>query len=290
MNILSKITKLFLLCVTLALTSQAYAGTLYLSSMDWAIDPDGASGSDTMVDIDKLTYDGFTLVQLDTSTMTFTNYNYLYSTDTGSLSSIYGLSALTGSIDTTTGSISFDTGSELNIYTDSTTDSILTLSLVSAKSNSTVDTASQTIELNQMIYTYVVTDVAQGYFFIKIGGEWVDLYYILNLTAGYEQYYNIYDSLTYVYAATTSTIPDGVTSEAQSALGTAFGVDLSAALVDAEDEFNTVVDYSSGAFVTTNSGSLDIQAVPEPGMLSLMGLAFLGLAGFQSRRKRQQNS
>lgn len=45
------------------------------------------------------------------------------------------------------------------------------------------------------------------------------------------------------------------------------------------------IDPSLDGFIATNVGAVLFASVPEPGMLSMMGLALLGFAGFSRRRK-----
>lgn len=86
------------------------------------------------------------------------------------------------------------------------------------------------------------------------------------------------DGLIFGVASPTTEFSDtGSIADVNTNLGTTFDPadNINSNLIDNDDQFIAV----------TNSGDFVMRAVPEPGMLGLMGLAFLGLAGFQRRRK-----
>ncbi|WP_375750143.1 PEP-CTERM sorting domain-containing protein [Vibrio sp. HN007] len=80
---------------------------------------------------------------------------------------------------------------------------------------------------------------------------------------------------------TTNLLSDPDLTQAVDAINTATGESFDAADAIAANTIST----GDEIMVVDNDGSFVVRAIPEPGMLGLMGLAFLGLAGFQRRRK-----
>lgn len=177
----------------------------------------------------------------------------------------------------------FDAGSTQSWYDGATNTNILTLELLNASTNVfTNSDGNQITSVGQIDFQFQITQAAAGYFYVMIDGAWVDIADILDGTV------DVYDGNLYAKASTLTQIPDSVAnSDAITALDTIAS--------DALAALGTYTSYTSsrqyiggdlttGAYLTSNKGNVDLAAVPEPGMLSLMGLAFLGLAGFQSRR------
>ncbi|MBF9002131.1 MULTISPECIES: PEP-CTERM sorting domain-containing protein [Vibrio] len=292
MAILSKMIKGFLLCFALASASQAYAGSFSLAGLDWAVDIDGnGDTSDGLVDIDTLDFAGYTLVSVSdtdfsgtlTDNDTFTDYNYLTADD---LAGIYTLNTMTGTLDNTVtfGSLTYSTayfdGSTMSWY-DASDTSILTISVTSGSSLLLLDGTDLTI--GQISLTLSIDSVVADYFYVDVNGTWVDL---ADLVASkpYDAYY--FSVLTY------AGVPDAILAAYEAELNAYTTVDTSTYLTDyagiATVDLTDAFTGSGYTFVVVNDGTVDLtRRVPEPGMLTLMGLAFIGLAGLQRRRKFQ---
>lgn len=117
---------------------------------------------------------------------------------------------------------------------------------------------------------FEVTDVTEGYFFLDLNDdgeftEFEDLAYLMSMLDPEDEGYYL------GYTFGTNTIQPSESREAlEERLEAIFGLDEGTLAL---------------GFVATNDGQFFMATIPEPGMLSLMGLAFLGLAGFQRRRK-----
>lgn len=310
MNKLSKMAKSAALCFALFATSQANAGSLYLTGFDWAIDPTGTVGDTSgLIDLDAFNFGSYTLVTFgdtdNSGTLTegdrFTDYSYLYPTSngdtSGALSDIYALNADMGgsfgqvfpvgpqNLSTAT----FDSGSTQNWYDGATDTNILTLDLLNASTNVFTNPAGDQItQVGQIDFQFQVSQAAAGYFYVMIDGAWVDVSDILDGTV------DVYDGNIYAKTSTLTQVPDSVdnpdaipmlddiASDALAALAPYTGFTSSAQYLNG--------DLGNSGYLTANNGNVDLAAVPEPGMLSLMGLAFLGLAGFQNRRRNQKSN
>jgi len=300
-----------LFCLTLLFaTSSVYAGSLNLASLDWAIDPD-KDGDPTggLADFDIFSYTGFTLVAITNDTGdagvsvgdTFTDYGYLFPANngdtTGSLSDVYAITDnMTGTFLTgaalgggrTFFDVEFDAGSTQTWYDDA--GKLLELTLVNGTSTVITNAEGNLDRIGQLDLQYLITDIIRDYFYVEIGGIWVDIWDILNDNTS--DHYQDFDSKIYGETVASSSLAESIGSNNEYAdeldavaasILSAFGVSSSTELLNANIS-------EVGATVTINGGQLDLAVVPEPGMLSLMGLAFLGFAGFQSRRKGQRNS
>lgn len=290
MAILSKMLKGFLLCFALVVTGQAYAGTFSLTSLDWAVDLDGnGDPSDGLVDLDTLGFFGYTLVQVSdadssgtiTNGDTFTDYNYLTADE---LSGVYTTNTMTGvlgntvSAGTTTYSTAYFDGSSMSWFTADDTE-ILSLTVSSGSSLLVLNGATLTI--GQISLTLSIDYVAAGYFYIDVDGTWVDLADII-ASLDYESYY--------FNVITIAGVPDSVIAEYEAILNAYTGTDVSESLTGfaGSDDVNLLeaLSLTGYTYVVVNDGTVDLtRRAPEPGMLTLMGLALIGLAYLQRRRK-----
>ncbi|MCE0493283.1 PEP-CTERM sorting domain-containing protein [Vibrio salinus] len=295
---LSKILKPLLVCFAFVLCSQVNAQTLNLVGVTWGIDTDHDGDTSNITEVSNFDYIGATFVQFSdndgsgsiTENDSFTDYSYLKSnvSDFGDMTASF--SNWTGSFGTfyNFGSdyltkVTFDTGSLMTLY--SGTQSVMELELNTGSINVQINSEGSTItQFGQLALELQVTSVEEGYFYIKIDGNWVDLYELLDETSSY---YDMYDGKVIAEVASTTQTDnislDNITDEYIEQLAALTGLSES----DIESAIGN--DLASGYFVTYNDGNLDLGVVPEPGMLSLMGLAFLGLAGFQYRRKTKNS-
>ena len=294
-----------MLCLSIGVSSQAYSLTIDLTDLvdvEWGIDynHDGNTDDVTTYTKDLMGFFGYTLVEFNSSSTAgtisdgdkFTDYNYLKDTTSGS--GIYTTNTMTGTLKDTTGTTTvystatFDVGSVMTWYDASNNDDeIMSLSVVNGDSTLKLDNGILTI--GQISLLLKVTEVTQDYFYIKVDGKWVDLYDI-----GEE---------IYLYVLVSSDVPstiedaDTLTDYVNQQTGSNL-TDLDGYLTDAAE--TTQVDLSQAAanngnggysYMIVNNGTSTLrERVPEPGMLSLMGLAFLGLAGLQRRRKMQSGT
>ncbi len=280
MKFLSKVTKLAIFWLSLVFAGQALAGAITLNQKLWGIDPTGTVGDSTnTVALLQMDYDSFTYVEFSDAS-NFTDYGYLYSTGNSALDGIYATAVLPGTI---SGSeAQFTGGSTMNWY-DSSDNTMIELTLISGESNNTaLDPENYDIEGN-LIFQYQVTDIAQGYFYIWNGSDWEDMY---DLITGGEVYYM--EASSTIQAATNLLVDFEENNDNLAGTGTDIVAEIDA-LRGAPVTQNALDNPTIGSFVTFNDGNVAV-GVPEPGMLSMMGLACLGLAGFQLRRRKQQDS
>ncbi|WP_161158024.1 PEP-CTERM sorting domain-containing protein [Vibrio eleionomae] len=302
MKALHNMGKLIMLCLVVLVSSQAYAGSFSLSSLNWAIDSDGDGVIDdgSLTDIDTLNFFGYSIVHLTDADSngtlsdgdTFTDYTYLTATDT-SVDGIYTVNTLTGYLnntvssttssgDTYTYSTAYFDGSTMNWY-NSDGEVILSLTVVDGSSLLSLD-ADGNLTVGQISLTLSISDVAEGYFYVEVDGEWVDLADLIS-SVDYEAYY--FDVIT------TVGFPSSVYDSYAEAIENYSGEDIDDYLNGNSGtttlKLSQAIADGGYAYGVSNTGTVDLASrVPEPGMLSLMGLAFIGLAGFQRRRNKKQ--
>ena len=299
MKILSRINKLLAAGILVFVSSQAYATAYNLSSYAWAYDSDrdGDISSSEVISDDSFSFEGYTLVTVETNSgtasldegATFTDYTYLTNTQTG----VYSVAKLTGSIAAGSSKATFDDSDESEssmTWYSSTGTQILTLDVVSTESgvagHSLLDVEGSTLYVGQVTLYLSIDTVEPGYFYIYIEGEgWVD--FATLIANG--------DTLELSSVTTSSSASDGdisdeildILEDIGSGEANYAGVDNGSDLIDLTAAYQEDGVYS---YALAHNGGIhvDSSAVPEPGMLSLMGLAFLGLAGFQRRRNKKQ--
>lgn len=313
MNILSNTVKAVILGLTLLVTGTAYAGSLNLASLNWAYDTDGDGDTTAgIVDFDVFNYTSYAVLALtddvDSDGLgtgdSFTNYGYLFPSSNGdtdgSLSKVYGANVdMSGTIGegatfsssgNTVYEVAFDAGSTQTWYkteTDSSVTELLQLTLVYGSSTVTTNSSGEIVGIGQLDLQYQITGIMQDYFYVELDGQWVDIWDILYDPTS--EYYGKYDFNIYGEVATTSSLASSIGEDNEYADELN---DVANAILGGENATDYIgSDISQdGKTITVSYGGLDLAVVPEPGMLSMMGLAFLGLAGFQSRRRRQKNS
>ncbi len=280
MKFLSKVTKLSIFLLSLVFAGQALAGAITLNSKIWGIDPTGTIGdSSNTVALLQMDYDSFTYVEFSDATH-FTDYGYLYSTGNPALDGVYATAVLPGTI---SGSEAQFTGGSTMNWFDSSDNTMIELTLISGESNNTaLDPENYDVE-GSLTFQYQVTDVAEGYFYIWNGSTWEDMY---SLMAGGEVFYM--EASSTIQAATNQLVDFEENNDNLAGSGTDIVAELDA-LRGASVAQDALDAPTIGSFVTFNDGNVAV-GVPEPGMLSMMGLACLGLAGFQLRRRKQQDS
>ncbi len=281
MKFLRKISQVILICAALV-TGQAYAGSINLVGVTWGMDATGSGDGEDVIGLGTFAYESLTYVELDLGTGQFTDYAVLFSSYAASpLAGIYATGTIGGYLDAPDedgyANANFTSGS-IDWYSASGAP-ILSMGLDNAIGSIQVDSTS-----GSFAFQYEITSVADGYFFVEVNGEWVDL---SELISPEDPYYM--DVISGVEIADDGTISD---------LATFYGItepDLTVGFADVGIDYADVDSalgsgVLDGEYVTYNRGTSDLAVIPEPGMLSLMGLAFLGFAGFQSRRKGQRNS
>lgn len=309
MNTLSsKIVKLLALCLFFSFVGQVQATTLNLTNLTWAIDGDhdGDISDSEFTSISKLdyfsvTYVDYTPTSTTSASGTFTDYTYLWTTISDSVNSLYATTTFSGSVNN--GLINLNSGSDLTWFDGSASNDVLTLTLSSGKNASGNNGTLYSFyydengmqEVQGVLYAeYTVTEVAQGYFYVDVNGTWVDLYDLIN-SGSYDEY--ILATSTTIQLAEPSdlnqldTDGDGVADDDDTTISALNDlVNSGTSISDYTNNYDgTDVDYDVEHYMTTNDGNGHLYvAVPEPGMLSLMGFAFLGLAGFQRKRKSQK--
>ncbi len=281
MKFLSKVTKLAIFWLSLVFAGQALAGAITLNQKIWGIDPTGTVGdSSNTATLYNMSYDSFTYVEFSDATH-FTDYGYLYYSGSNStLNGIYATAVLPGTV--SGAEANFTAGSTMNWF-DSLGNTMIELTLISGESsNTSLDPENYNIQ-GELLFQYEVTDVAQGYFYIWNGSSWEDMY---DLMAADEMFFM--EASSTIQAATNTLIQ--LEEDFDNLAGT--GTDIVAELETVRGApvvQNALNAPTIGSFVTFNDGNVAV-GVPEPGMLSMMGLACLGLAGFQLRRRKQQDS
>lgn len=284
-----KFLKSAALASTLLLASQANAAYLNLIDVDWKLDPDGA-GPASAIELTALTYQGLsfaesTIANGDPTIIdagdTFTDYgkfsalNAITGPFTAESLTSYDISAEFTNFTGTYGDIytsgtetflpfEFDVGGEVTWFAGAT--EILTGEIVSTpvfNSGGYASISGGDLTGNIDIY-FEITSAAAGYFFVDADGDGVysDLFDVLD-TNTVPLMFGFSNTTNLTILPTNPLYNDGV-----DALETALGVDLGPI-----------------GILARNTGTYQMRTIPEPGMLSLMGLAFLGLAGFQRRRR-----
>lgn len=310
--ILSKITKTLLLSfVSIIFIAQANAGYINFKTsggetLTWAIDTtddDVIDSNDVIIpDTDTFDYESYTFVGFDNKVGSsagigegdgFTDYTYF----TAKPSEVIAKSsAWTGTFDNLISGSNYDwitanfaTGNDytLNFSVDGT--DFLHLYLTYGSGDLKIATDGSTILDGNyaLTFQFAVSSVTAGYVYIEVkDGVWVDLYEILNVDTSdyYERYSTLYMDVAttlQIGTAASSKFTTDVTDELDILAGDdllEYGLTSTADAIGNPLSSGSTVAYADGNFVT-------VGVVPEPGMLSLMGLAFLGLAGFQHRRK-----
>ncbi len=280
MNFLRKISQIVVLCTALV-TGQSYAGAIDLIGVNWGIDSDGSDNGTNILETEYFSYSSLTSVELDLGTGNFTDYAVLFSSNTGTaLEGLYATGTMTGALAPAVGNYAAATfyAGTINWFS-ATNVPILTMELHYGEGSVNVNSTNGALD-----FQYLVKSVADDYFFVEQGGSWVDLADAMLLT----DYYMAVDSLVQLADDDTVSYIDSFYNISESDLATAFGT----IGIDYYTQVDPILGNGvlDGDYVTFNNGNTQLSIVPEPGMLSLMGLAFLGFAGFQSRRKRQLNS
>jgi len=275
-----------------ALLLSAHASAAYVSLDDvatWGINSSGGgTTSGVIIATDYINFDGYSYTDSSDDLSSFTDYGYLavdsYHYD-GSTVDIYDTYGIAGVIQESTYSITaeftdwsgtytsydagedevnfeFNSGGTINWYSEE--DLILVATIV----NGTGDLNLSGDENGQINIQFVITSVEAGYFFIDINGDGIftDDEDLATLLANSDEPYY------FGYSTSNNQIEDSAN-------------DTLTALLDEQGYDPEDIATSPYDFVTHNVGSYSMATIPEPGMLSLMGLAFLGLAGFQRRRK-----
>ena len=304
MKIFRRLSQLLAVSMLILASSQVYATAYSLSDYALGYDSngDGTISNDEIISDDSFSFEGYTLVEATpnsdgdlTSGASFTDYTYLTNTQTG----VYAEAVLNGTI-TSGSTIAYfnttasDPESQMTWYTASGA-YILTLDLVTndleQQGRSVLTVIDNDLLVNQITLYLEVSDVKAGYFYIydETTGEWVD--FATLLARG--------DTLLLTSVTTSSAANTGdVSDEASAYIEGESGKDpnnYAAPVGNASDLIDLEIAYQSGGtymYSLSHDGGIDVDsdAVPEPGMLSLMGLAFLGLAGLQRRRKMQSST
>lgn len=291
MKIFRRLSQLLIMSVLVLLSSQTYATVYNLSEYAWAYDSDhnGVDTTDIITD-NSLSFSGYTLAEFTTNNGTdlsdggtFTDYSYLYNTDLG----IYNVGTLTGTVNSS-GFAEFSTTSTMTWYDSNTNTAILGLSIVEGNSSLTVN--GSTLYIGQIYLSLEITSVQSGYFYIYIDGEWVDFATLLADSS---------NTLTFSTITTSGVPTNDIDSTVDATLSSYAGVGSISDYIYGTAGTNKVdlTEATQGdkiIYTTGNDGYVDVNSsaapLPEPGMLSLMGLAFLGLAGLQRRRKMQSGT
>ncbi|MDC0609970.1 PEP-CTERM sorting domain-containing protein [Vibrio sp.] len=293
---INKLLKPLLLLSACLVSGQTFAAYLNLTEATWGIDVTASGDTSNVTELDGFDYVGYSVVYVEdtdgsgtlNSGDKTTDYGYLQAADSalGVISATYsdwtgvfnGPTSVGGGVSIYT--YSFDAGSELTWEQTTATGTETIIEFALTYGLGTVSTLGEDVISNIIEFQFEVTSVLENYFYLWIDGQWVDMYDILNDTG--TSYYGLYDSL--IYSFTTTTVQDNNLGSTDTALlSSVSGID-EADIISYIDDENSIFDTYS---VSYNDGNIDFGVVPEPGMLSLMGLAFLGLAGFQYRRKNK---
>ncbi|TAM52165.1 MAG: PEP-CTERM sorting domain-containing protein [Burkholderiaceae bacterium] len=154
------------------------------------------------------------------------------------------------------GALNFTPGGTLNVFSGVTDIGTFTLEAGSATLN-----AGTVLPNGAISFIFKANSLVAGYFFDSAG---TDLSTLLASPGGLVMGF----ATTNVILGNTADVPGGLVTDYNSAFGTSFG---------------TVTANSTTDLSLSNNGQFRL-AVPEPSMLSLFGIALLGL-GFLTRRK-----
>ncbi len=274
------------------LVFSAFANAGYINVSSWGINVNGSgtvSDMSTITALSVLTISGTTAIDSTGSTFTDTGYyssatytdaegisttNLLGATLTGIFSgsgNYIGTETITGNTIYSFTSGAFDIYvATISDYVDSLDDDTITLtSILSA----TVTGGTGTVDLDDpedgdatpaINVVFNIASVAEGYFFVEVDDVWYDLYDLITD-----------DTFGVSFAIVTNTITTSVPSTVSNYLDA-----LTSGSYSSEQGENDLTTESTGSF-----GLSAINRIPEPATLGLMGFAFLGLAGFQQRRK-----
>ncbi|MDB1123698.1 PEP-CTERM sorting domain-containing protein [Vibrio algarum] len=315
----NKLLKTAALASTLLFGASANALTVNYDVIDlMGISGDASTGVSTAIELDYLIYGGnsFTTnapvegasfidighieansgslngvgTQLSTTTFdfsaqTFTETTYTLSvTFTDWVGTYYDVvDAENFSATFSSGSVSWDLTTSVTV-TDLTTgitgatistplDNVLVMDLVQGEGD--IDDGSGDISV-----IFEVVSVLQDFIYVDVDGngtleEDEDLADLLAaLTTEQEGFY-------LGWAFGTNTLTDQDITYGEELMAVLIGADL--ATPDGNGGY--IIDPSLDGFIATNVGAVLFASVPEPGMLSMMGLALLGFAGFSRRRK-----
>ncbi|MDG3088297.1 PEP-CTERM sorting domain-containing protein [Vibrio hannami] len=299
----NKLLKALVISGALVLSSNVSAAHLNLEDVDvWGLDVTGSGDVNNVTAFNYLDYDGASFADstfdkgadatLIDAGDTFVDYGYLFSTggNYNGQSADFGDYMVTSVFDNWTGtytnatpfplaplSYDFETGdltwkvwqTDANGIILGSDIDILTMSIVHGFGTFVPAIGEYVIDL-----TFEISDILQdNYIYYDINGDgileaWEDLFDVaLTTELGQSIYYTT--TLSFVELATDPEATVGTIIE-QYFLHT-----------------GELLDFD-GAFgvAATNDGNLDAAKIPEPGMLSLMGLGLLGLAGLQRRRRQ----
>lgn len=280
---------------TLLASSFANAGYVGLGdAVTWGLNASGGgTTSGTIIATDEIKFAGYSYTDSNDTLTGFNNYGYLlmgsyfnnnaevdifadYGIDAVVQDSVFGISAVytdwvgayTSYEPADDDEVNFEfVSGTLDWFADGTTDPILESSIVSGNGDLNLSGSQR----GQLTMILEVTDVTAGYFFIDLNndGSFIpeeDLSYILA---------NSVEPVVYGYAGSDNEIIDNSTPILDDIL--------------ADEGITGTFDELTAGFgdvFTESDGSFVFREVPEPGMLSLMGLALFGFAGFQRRRKQ----
>lgn len=296
MKMFNRISHFLMASALVFLSSQVYSATLNISNYAWAYtsDKDSSVTSSDVISNDSFSFEGYTLVDvtLDNGTdlsqgASFTDYTYLTNTQTG----IYSEATLSGTINSGSSLATFNTTTNppMTWYAADGTPLLsanLTVNDLGFPGHSSLSIYDQYLTVGQITLYLSVSNVTAGYFYLYYEGEWVDFADLLE----------DYDTLAFT-SVTTSSAAKHITSEASEYIYDESEMDPSqyyASVGNTGDYIDLTQAYKNSHYIYTlaHDGGIavDSNAVPEPGMLSLMGLAFLGLAGLQRRRKMQSGT
>lgn len=247
-----------------AVSSVASATTL----SNWFIDTDGAGGNKAVKVFDYLDLNGQAYVNNTFTSATTFNFQEVGTFKSNLADSLTGLSPDlnsyfigTGS-GTTGGDLSFNTGS-LNVFSGATSIGNFTLT-----SGSTVLNANSTLPNGTVSFVFRATSMAAGYFFDE---NMLDLSLIANSPDGLLLGFATTNVIN--LAKNGATVRADLITDYNAAFGTSLG---------------TVLANQTSDLYLGNNGQFRLE-VPEPSMLSLLGLALVGV-GFTTRRKNKAKS